>query len=208
MEGMSSFNLYSGAAPTLLRVTPKQAQTHLSAPTNPEGSIIACPTRRSAQGRKRVDRHTGLAKDSATLHPDRVMRGMTRATTSAGRLAPPAGGNRPRTPEAARRSSLSRSSLGCTEVQPREPKHSAIRRLRVPWLAWKNSITAAIRKLSSGKNFCEQFSWWRTIAAQIIPSSIHRHFRLLLRRDWKNQHGLVSCARNLIGFGRSRAIQA
>jgi hypothetical protein len=132
------------------------AQTHLSVNDRPEGQPVACPIRRTAQGRGRIDRKASRHERRSTPTPAVYRTSVpVREATGAGRLAPPAGGNRPRTARSARRSSLSRSSLGCTEVQPREPKHSAIRRLCVPYPAWKNSIAPAIRKLSSGKNFCE-----------------------------------------------------
>jgi hypothetical protein len=109
------------------------AQTHLSVNKRPEGQPVACSIRRTAQGRGRIDRKASRHERRLTPIPTVYRTSVpVREAAGAGRLAPPAGGNRPRTPKAARRSSLSRSSLGCTEVQPREPKHSAIRRLRVP----------------------------------------------------------------------------
>jgi hypothetical protein len=107
---------------------------------------------------KRADRPEGKSsRKTPDLHPDRLPHERTR--TGGGRrrtIGAPCGRQSPADyTKQLRRSSLSRSSLGCTEVQPREPKYSAIRRLRVPWLPWENSITVAIRKLSTRENFCE-----------------------------------------------------
>ena len=84
---------------------------------------------------KRADRPEGKSsRKTPDPHPDRLP--SERTHTGGGRrrtIGAPCGRQSPADyTEQLRRSSLSRSSLGCTEVQPREPKHSAIRRLRVP----------------------------------------------------------------------------
>jgi hypothetical protein len=110
------------------------AQVHLSTGGWPEGFAAACPIRRTAQGSERIDREASLTKD-ATIPIPAVCRvgAPTREATGAGRSAPPAGGNRPRT---VRRDPaiLAFAKLPCThpKVHAREPNHSTIRRFRVP----------------------------------------------------------------------------
>ena len=74
------------------------AQTHLSANKRPEGQPVACPIRRTAQGRGRIDRKASRHERRLTPIPT-VYRAsvLAREAAGAGRLAPPAGGNRPRT---------------------------------------------------------------------------------------------------------------
>lgn len=74
------------------------AQTHLSVNGWPEGSPVACPIRRTAQGRRRIDRKASRHERRSTPIPTVYRTSeLAREAAGAGRLAPPAGGNRPRT---------------------------------------------------------------------------------------------------------------
>ena len=71
---------------------------HLSTGGWPEGFTAACPIRRTAQGSERIDRKASLTKDATIPIPVVCRMGAPiREATGAGRSAPPAGGNRPRT---------------------------------------------------------------------------------------------------------------
>ena len=78
------------------------AQTHLSVNKRPEGQPVACPIRRTAQGRGRIDRKASRHERRLTPIPTVYRTSVpVREAAGAGRLAPPAGGNRPRTTQAA-----------------------------------------------------------------------------------------------------------
>ena len=78
------------------------AQTHLSVNKRPEGQPAACPIRRTAQGRGRIDRKASRHERRLTPIPTVYRTSVpVREAAGAGRLAPPAGGNRPRTAQAA-----------------------------------------------------------------------------------------------------------
>jgi len=104
----------------------------------PRANPFACPIRRTAQGRGRIDRKASR-HERRPDPPSRPFYPHERTRTGGGRrpddLAPPCGRQSPADcTSGSGDPRFSRSSLGCTEVQPKEPKHSAIRRLRVPWL--------------------------------------------------------------------------
>jgi len=101
----------------------RRLSRRLSDPPHCAGKKADRPEGKSS--RKTLDPHTGR------LPHERTRTGGGRRRTigaPCGRQSPADCTERPR------RSSLSRSPPGCTEVQPREPKHSAIRRSRVPSL--------------------------------------------------------------------------
>jgi hypothetical protein len=136
-KSCSSLNLPAGGAPTWSPGSLQgQAQAHLSAnelPTGlPPGPTAACPIRRPAQGRERIDRKAGLYERRLAFHPVCAStRGKpARDAISIERLAPPAGGNRPRIPYIFRCSSLAQGPW-TNRSPPKGPDNPAIRRFRV-----------------------------------------------------------------------------
>jgi len=125
-----------GGAPT---VAPDRSRAEPKRTFRPQPArrlAEACPIRRTAQGRGRINRKASL-REMKPGPPSRPLaaRGCPRDRRPAPDDWRPlreaiARGLRP----LPRRPSLSRSPLGCTEVQPREPGSSTIRRFRVPSL--------------------------------------------------------------------------
>jgi hypothetical protein len=83
-ESCSSLNQPAGGTPTTLpdrsRGKPKRTFRQPIHPQScPQGPTAACPIRRPAQGRERIDRKAGLDERRLAFHPVCVLRGRTRA---------------------------------------------------------------------------------------------------------------------------------